>query len=348
MAVWDSNSDLVNNDVESNWDAVKDKADLFIAGVFVLALIAVLATGAPGQLGAAIQTNVWLAFRFLFLSPLSLAILAAIFFAERWFPARPEQRGLSPLVAIDALYLIIARPIAVAVIAAVLVPALDTLRPYIGRFAVDTEGLPLIITLVAGVAIGDFFLWFSHMIRHKVPFLWRFHMIHHSQSRLSVFSASRDHPLDTFFETLIMFIPLALVFPSLVEDARALTLYAVGVTWFIRLTHANIRTNFGPLRFLLVTPQSHRIHHSARPEHWNSNYANIFAWDRLFGFQNADDTSYPETGLNHPEFPSPTSYAPTELMTSLVRQMRFPFDTGAVKIATRAPDAGEDKTRWTD
>lgn len=320
------------------------------SGIIVLTAIAlIVATGSPGQVGADIQRSVWLAFRFLFLSPLSIVILATIFALEWKFPARAEQRGLSPLVVMDSLYLIVTRPVAIVLVAATALPARDFVEANVASLSLEgVIQLPTLATLVIGVALGDAALWISHVIRHKVPFLWRFHMVHHSQERLSVFSASRDHPLDSLFESFIMLVPLIVLFPDVVADAQALTLYAVGVTWFIRFTHSNIATNLGPLRWILVTPQSHRIHHSRLPEHWNSNYANIFAWDRLFGFQHPDDTSFPETGVNNPDFPSPKSYAPTEIARCFAGQLIFPFDTAAVKVATRAPESAAEESHASD
>lgn len=304
--------------------------------VIVVAVMAlVVITGAPGQLGSDIQDAVVSSFRFMFLSPISYILIGAIFALEWWFPARPEQRGFSPSVLFDTFYLVVHRPIGLILVAAATAPFRDLLDTHADGLVVDSSRtLPMLLLLVAGVAIGDFILWFSHMVRHKVPLFWRFHMIHHSQTRLSIFTASRDHPIDSLIESFIMMLPLYFLAPSIVEDARALTLYGLGVTWFIRLTHTNIRTNFGPLRYLLVTPQSHRIHHSSEPEHWNSNYANIFCWDRLFGMQHPDDQSYPTTGVNDPDFPEPATFSPMEFGRCFVRQMVFPFDTEAVRRAT--------------
>jgi sterol desaturase/sphingolipid hydroxylase (fatty acid hydroxylase superfamily) len=307
-----------------------------LSGAAVLGLMAtVVITGQPGELGADMQDAVFSAFGYMFTSPVSLVIIAGVFALEWFFPARAEQRGFSPSVLFDAFYLVVHRPMGIILIAAATAPLRDLLAENAGFLIVDrSSNLPMLVLLVAGVAIGDFILWLSHMIRHKVPFFWRFHMIHHSQTRMSIFTASRDHPLDSMVESLIMMVPLFFLFPTIVEDAQALTLYGLGVTWFIRFTHTNIRTNLGPLRYILVTPQSHRIHHSSEPEHWNSNYANIFCWDRLFGMQHPDDQTYPTTGVNDLDFPEPSSFAPGEFVRCFVRQMLFPFDTDAVHRAT--------------
>ena len=71
--------------------------------------------------------------------------------------------------------------------------------------------------------------------------------------------------------------------------------------------------------------------------------------------QHPDDQTYPTTGVNDLDFPEPSSFAPTEFLRCFVRQMIFPFDTGAVRRATHgsphAPDVAEEShhgsdTRW--
>ena len=258
-----------------------------------------------------------------------------LFTIEYFRPARPNERGFHPSIVFDAMYLFIQLPIVAILVAVIASPVQDLLERYASWLVVDFGGgLPTPLLLIIGVALSDLTLWFSHLIRHKVPFLWRFHMIHHSQTRMSLFTASRDHPLDTLFETFLRVVPLFFLLPSLVENAQALALYGLGVSWHIRLTHTNIRTNLGPLRWFLVTPQSHRIHHSTEPEHWNSNYANIICWDRLFGFQHPDDQSYPPTGVNDVNFPEPKTFSGAEFARCYARQLWFPFDTDAVHRAT--------------
>ena len=64
---------------------------------------------------------------------------------------------------------------------------------------------------------------------------------------------------------------------------------AIGVVigvfaWQGWLVHANVRMPYGPLRWLLVSPEFHHWHHSAEREAYDSNYATILAcWDVLLG-----------------------------------------------------------------
>jgi sterol desaturase/sphingolipid hydroxylase (fatty acid hydroxylase superfamily) len=104
----------------------------------------------------------------------------------------------------------------------------------------------------------------------------------------------------------------------------------VGVTtvamWYARFYHGNIRTNLGPLRYVLVTPQSHRLHHSIATEHRDVNFgAFLSIWDRLFGTQHSDDVSFPPTGLRDEAFPHDESGRPWHLILNPARQFIHPF-----------------------
>jgi sterol desaturase/sphingolipid hydroxylase (fatty acid hydroxylase superfamily) len=48
--------------------------------------------------------------------------------------------------------------------------------------------------------------------------------------------------------------------------------------------HANVRWRLLPLQWVLATPLFHRVHHSADPRDYDSNFAGTFAFvDLLFG-----------------------------------------------------------------
>jgi hypothetical protein len=69
-------------------------------------------------------------------------------------------------------------------------------------------------------------------------------------------------------------------------------------------THANLRWNAGAFGWLLVTPQSHRIHHSTEERHWEKNFGAILSvWDRLFRKQWHGTDDYPTIGIDDTAFP---------------------------------------------
>jgi sterol desaturase/sphingolipid hydroxylase (fatty acid hydroxylase superfamily) len=120
----------------------------------------------------------------------------------------------------------------------------------------------------------------------------------------------------------IMYLPLAV----LNLDFDLAVWIVLGVEWYARISHANLRTHFGPLRFALVTPQSHRIHHSLERRHRDQNFGTLFCiWDRLFGTQWPGHDEYPATGIADESFPSESAPGIANLLTSYFAQLYYPF-----------------------
>jgi sterol desaturase/sphingolipid hydroxylase (fatty acid hydroxylase superfamily) len=193
--------------------------------------------------------------------------------------------------------------------------------------------LPLWLQAIAILLLGDFTGYWMHRAFHGAR-LWRFHAVHHSSVDLDWLSAVRLHPVNdavmritgTLPVLLLGFAPLALggVIP-------VLTLLAI-------LVHANLDWDWGPLRWLIVSPRFHRWHHTDESEARDKNFAGLLpAWDILFG------TYY------MPRDRRPASFGTaTPVPTGLFGQLVFPFrsqstdgqsmplvDTPAVHAATR-------------
>ncbi len=307
--------------------------NIAVASLLVFAVY-MLATGRPGGLGQAVQSMLGESL-LLIVSIQFLVVIPAIFLLEHFFPANPEQRIMSPSVLLDAFFMLAIFPVARALAAVLTLPAADWLRDTANVPVLDsTRSWPLWLAALAGLTIADFGSWFAHVIKHRVPLFWRFHIVHHSQADLNVFTTNKLHPIDYIIEHFILFLPFFFFFPSFLEQQQAVLVISLVAGWFTRLQHANIRTNLGPLRYFLVTPQSHRVHHSLDPVHYNANYASILTWDRLFGFQHPDSTSYPPTGISDTNFPEPKSYSPVDLLTSLTGQLLYPFNRDRILLAS--------------
>ena len=142
--------------------------------------------------------------------------------------------------------------------------------------------LPGWARFVFGVLALDFLYWLQHWINHKVPWLWQFHAVHHSQKELSFFSDFRYHVFEYVIRETIMVVP----FLILQVDIPTIVYFSVFRNWYTRFYHGNIKINMGPLRYILVTPQSHRVHHSIELRHYDQNFGSLFSiWDFLFGTQ---------------------------------------------------------------
>jgi len=175
---------------------------------------------------------------------------------------------------------------------------------------------------IAGLILADLLNWGHHYLRHKVPALWQFHAVHHSQTQMNPFTDYRIHFVEFLVSKPIVLIPL-LMLNLPVEQAIAVVIFQ---RCYTMAYHANLKTNFGPLRYILVTPQSHRIHHSASEQHRDRNFGVIFSvWDRLFGTHYNDAHEYPAVGVRDPDFPMEHGSGLAGSIRAFVRQNLYPF-----------------------
>lgn len=150
--------------------------------------------------------------------------------------------------------------------------------PTVDDFGFNTK------TIVLGAVtflVADFTNYWTHRLRHAVPWLWRFHEIHHSDQALSVLSARRLHVVDQLIARTIRILPVALFGPQYLFGFLSWALVRGAAGYY---HHGGSR--FGGPRFELVftTPFVHRLHHSTRSEHFDTNFGGVLIiWDRLFG-----------------------------------------------------------------
>ena len=193
-------------------------------------------------------------------------------------------------------------------------------------------------TFAVVFVIADFLNWGTHLARHRIPLLWHFHEVHHSQRSLNMLTESREHFMEAMIASTVAFVPVALLGASFRVIAGAVT-FTVFYNYF---QHSNIRTNLGPLRHVLVTPQSHRVHHARDPEHHDTNFGVIFSvWDRIFRTASRDDGSiYPATGVDNERFPIEESARFPDLVATYGRQIAHPFrESGRTSPAAVRPPA---------
>src|SRR5450432_1125570 len=207
----------------------------------------------------------------------------AILLLERFFPAVPTQRTLSTGLVHDALWVLIEAAAGVLLVSWYSRLIYSIYARHLNFLTLPfARTLPVAVTLVIAIVVLDFTRWCQHWLHHHVKWLWPFHAVHHSQRELNLFSDYRIH----FMEYLVR-LPVS-VLPMLMLGLQApeLTWWLLLLSWHARLYHANIKSDFGPLRYLIVTPQSHRVHHSKVSEHLNHNYgAMLSVWDYLFRTQ---------------------------------------------------------------
>ena len=252
--------------------------------------------------------------------------------AERMIPAIPGQQIFSASFVQDSIWFIIVKAFGVTVLASYVLVLESFYSSHLAFLSVHwLDELPEITLLLWGVLLIDFLDWFHHWVRHQVPWLWQFHVIHHSQRNLNLFTDSRYHVLEYIVSETIRIIPLL----ALGVEATSIVYVVMFKLFLTRMYHANIKTNLGPLRYILVTPQSHRIHHSNEPHHRDKNFGVLLSiWDRLFGTQYPGYEEYPETGVEDENFPEDKSKFGLNLFVSPILQHLYPFRVIAKSVWT--------------
>ncbi len=144
----------------------------------------------------------------------------------------------------------------------------------------DIAGQPSALQICEAFLLSGVGAYWGHRATHTVPFLWRFHKVHHSIQEMDWLAAGRLHPIDQAFTRSCAVLPLyALGFSRATFGA-----FLVFTTFQALFIHANVRLTFGPLRWLIATPEFHHWHHANEPEAYNSNFAGEFPWiDWVFG-----------------------------------------------------------------
>jgi sterol desaturase/sphingolipid hydroxylase (fatty acid hydroxylase superfamily) len=176
--------------------------------------------------------------------------------------------------------------------------------------------------MIFSLFVLDFWKWFHHLVRHKVKWFWYFHTIHHSQTEMNLFENDRVHLFDVIIARTIIFIPGYMLGLSVTQ----LLVVTFLMRWYPYFYHANIRANMGILKYLFVTPQAHRVHHSKVKAHADKNFGVIFIiWDRLFGTYFDGGDEYPETGIEDKDFPLERSMSGWALFSTTIKQFCYPF-----------------------
>ena len=117
-------------------------------------------------------------------------------------------------------------------------------------------------------------------LEFRIKTLWPIHAVHHSIEDLDWLAGSRGHFLQVFSERAMVMIPLYL----LGADETALNIYVTFAALQAVLIHCNLSIPFGPLKYLLVTPQFHHWHHSSEKPAIDANYsAHTVIFDWMFG-----------------------------------------------------------------
>ena len=143
--------------------------------------------------------------------------------------------------------------------------------------------VPFWPALLLSLLAMDFVIWLQHVTVHAVPALWRLHRVHHADLDYDVTTGARFHPLEIILSMLVKFATIAVVGPP----ALAVVAFEVLLNAAAMFNHGNVRLPASldrALRWVIVTPDMHRVHHSVQVDEANSNFGfNLPWWDRIFG-----------------------------------------------------------------
>ena len=143
--------------------------------------------------------------------------------------------------------------------------------------------LPAWLVIPAAVVLLDLAIYLQHVLFHAVPILWRLHRMHHADLDVDVTTGARFHPLEIVLSMLLKFgVIVGLGAPPL-----GVLVFELLLSTGSLFSHGNLRLPLrvdGILRWIVVTPDMHRVHHSVVPEETNRNFGFTLSWwDRIGG-----------------------------------------------------------------
>lgn len=152
-----------------------------------------------------------------------------------------------------------------------------------GWGALNVLQVPSWTAVPASVILLDLAIYAQHVAFHHVPVLWRLHRMHHADLEFDVTTGIRFHPVEIAVSMLIK----ATVVLALGAPPLAVLVFEVLLNATSMFNHGNVRLPGWMdriLRWLVVTPEMHRVHHSVLRHETDSNFGfNLPWWDRLFG-----------------------------------------------------------------
>jgi sterol desaturase/sphingolipid hydroxylase (fatty acid hydroxylase superfamily) len=156
-------------------------------------------------------------------------------------------------------------------------------------------GAPQWLAVTVSVLILDLTVYFQHLWFHRIPWFWRLHRVHHADVDFDVSTGLRFHPFEILISMLIKFWVILLIG----ADPLAVLVFEIVLNATSLFEHTNIAfpTSWDRrLRWAIVTPNMHRIHHSIRSDERNSNFGFSFSiWDRIFRTYTAKSIEDPRT-----------------------------------------------------
>ena len=147
----------------------------------------------------------------------------------------------------------------------------------------NMHALPVWLKVIIAVILLDLVIYVQHVLFHALPVLWRFHKMNHTDLDFDLTTGLRFHPVEILISIVIKLAAVMIIG----APVAAVVIFEILLNGAAMFNHSNMRLPLAfdrLLRFLVVTPDMHRVHHSVVVKETNSNYGfNQPWWDRIFG-----------------------------------------------------------------
>lgn len=161
--------------------------------------------------------------------------------------------------------------------------------------ALGPAPLPLPLQVVVYFFVYTFFDYWTHRFDHT-RYFWPLHRYHHSATDFGVITAGRQHPA-AFTGFFLVNLPIAIL-GAPADVMIYVNVLVVGIGFLI---HSKIDANWGWVgRYLIQSPNHHRLHHKLDMSHPTGHFAIAPIWDRLFGTWYGDADASIAIGVDTP------------------------------------------------
>ncbi|UVK45306.1 sterol desaturase family protein [Mesorhizobium sp. AR07] len=229
----------------------------------------------------------------------ALLICALIFIPFEHLLAERPQKIFRKGWAVDLIYVLFNGFILKAVIVMMVAGALGVAAILVPQSITQAvSGQPIWLQVAEIILITDIGVYWAHRAFHKIPALWKFHAIHHGIEELDWLGAFHSHPIDIIVTKAVSLTPVFFLGFS----KASIAIFSVIYFWHTMLVHSNVRLRFGPLKWLIASPQFHRWHHANQREAYDKNFAGQLPFlDVMFGTYNVTGDKVPEKyGVDDP------------------------------------------------
>lgn len=274
-------------------------------------LVATLLGGSHVESSGALATGYYLGLDWFLIN---LSLLGILFIPlERLFGLRREQSIFRSDWRQDLFYFLINSLLVQSLTFLSLTPATEIVaHTHWTEMRAAIASQPIWLQVIEIMVLTDLTQYWVHRLFHRIPFLWGFHAVHHSTQTMDWLAGSRMHVVEIVALRGITVIPMYV----LGFHEWALKAYILYIYIHSTLIHANVRFDFGWLKYFIATPQFHHWHHGIEKEAIDVNFAVQFPWlDRLFGTYYVPGDKWP-SGYGVGGHPVPPGY---------LKQLAYPF-----------------------